>query len=148
VLTPDRSFSIWPFEGSLATLLTRQSTILPEVNPAIAYTAALREKLPATVLRIAKTKRPVREKALAMLRESHWVARQDVWLSDLDAELNSEDDFDAADDGAALLRCTLEGSALDSPELDDSLCEGGILLASLADLRSKWQQLRVHLDEV
>ena len=148
MLTPDRSFSIWPFEGSLATLLTRQSTILPEVNPAIAYTAALRAKLPATVLRIAKTKRPVCEKALAMLRESHWVARLDVWLSDLDAELNLEDDFDAADDGAALLRCTLEGSALDSPELDDSLCEGGILLASLADLRSKWQQLRVHLDEV
>ena len=67
LLASDRNFSIWPFDGALKQLLSTPQVVLAEGYPGIAYTAALREQLPAGVLRVSKTKFEQRKRALEVL---------------------------------------------------------------------------------
>ena len=102
-----RDFRVWPFEGSLDQLLTNSTIVIAEGYPGIAYTAALRESLPARRLKVAKTKRQQREAALGLLTNATWVTNHSVAIHDLDEALASEDDFDALMSAAGLLRCVL-----------------------------------------
>jgi hypothetical protein len=147
MLAERRDFRVWPFEGSLDQLLTNSTIVIAEGYPGIAYTAALRESLPARRLKVAKTKRQQREAALGLLTNATWVTNHSVAIHDLDEALASEDDFDALMSAAGLLRCVLENYALDEPDCDDRIAEGGVLLTSAIDFEKKAAKLERQVDK-
>lgn len=142
LLAERRDFRVWPFEGSLDQLLTNSAIVVAEGYPAIAYTAALRESLPARLLKVAKTKREQRQIALGLLDKASWVANHSVVIHDLEEAKESEDDFDALMSAAGLLRCVLENHDLEEPAHDDPIAEGGVLLTSAIDFEQRGENLK------
>jgi hypothetical protein len=133
LLRARRDFRVWPFEGSLQTLLAARGIALAELYPALAYAVALRPSLPARRLRVAKTRPGPRAEVLRRLAAAPWVARHGVGLEALATAQASEDHFDALVSAAAVLRLALEGLAIDEPGADDPVAEGGILLTGATD---------------
>lgn len=129
LLTEDRAFRVWPFEGALRTLLMTSAAVVGEIYPRAAYATALSSAPPASRprLSIAKTKPAVRRQAINSLQKADWVRALGVTIENLaDAEGN-EDDFDACFTAAALLRCVLEGSPIELVASSATQAEGGML---------------------
>ncbi len=129
LLTADRTFRVWPFEGDLDTLLRTAPQVVAEIYPQAAYATALLDESAEgrPPLGLAKTVPEVRRSAITALQNASWVQQHSVILDDLaDAQAN-EDDFDACITAAALLRCVLEGLPLSAALNDASAAEGGIL---------------------
>lgn len=115
------------FDEKGALALLRQPTVaLGELYPAACYGVALAETLPATRRRIAKTKAPARQQALAQLQAAGWLQAASVTLRDVAAAADCEDDFDALLSVTALLRLAIEGR-LSTEDTDTDPVEGGIL---------------------
>jgi len=134
-LNSERDFRIWPFEGSLSTLLAGNRLVVAEVYPTAAYAVALAPTLDATGAshRVAsKTDRRQREAAIAVLQAAEWVTRFGVTCDGLEEAAGNDDDFDALMTTAALLRCALEGRSPEPVEIHAPEVEGGILLSDLA----------------
>jgi len=93
----------------------RGKPVIAEIYPKACYGLALADFLPARLLSIAKTKAPSRRKAIAALQQCAWLAREHVRIHDIEAALESEDDFDAQLSAAALARLALENAPFDSP---------------------------------
>lgn len=128
LLTDPRHFRVWPFEGSLSDLLRASPVVLGEIYPRAAYGTALSdEPLERRArLQVAKTKAPVRQRALTHLQSAAWFLREGITLHDADAAQASEDVFDACVTAIALLRCVLEGAPLHAPVWSATV-EGGML---------------------
>ena len=133
LLRGPRDFSVWPFEGPLASLPRADAIVLAEAYPGIAYTIALEEDSRSALLKVSKTKRRIRDAALERLLSMRWLHERGVSLEGLPAAQVSEDDFDALFGAAALLRRAVDGAAIDDPDSDDPIAEGGILLTSAID---------------
>jgi len=136
-LTGSAEFRVWPFHGTLATLLTGDEPVVAEIYPKACYGIALAKSLPAPLLPIAKTKEHARRAAIEELRDNHWLARQRVIVTDFDAAIANEDDFDALLSAAALTRMLLEDAPIESPETTDDIAEGGVLGAASLTTRVK-----------
>jgi hypothetical protein len=129
LLTEERTFAVWPFEGDLCPLLATSAVVIGEIYPRAAYATALQSAPPALRprLSVAKTKPDVRLRAINSLQDAEWVRSLGVTLEDLvDAEGN-EDDFDACFTAAALLRCVLERSPIELVADRAAPAEGGML---------------------
>jgi hypothetical protein len=129
-------FVMWPFDGPLDELLARKTVVVGETYPRLAYALALSREDPAAraPLQIAKTRRDLRQAALADLRAHPWLQEHAVRLHDTDAAASSEDAFDALFGAAGLLRSALEGTLSASGDLADPVAEGGILGSGSLDL--------------
>lgn len=126
-------YRVWPFHGSLADLLRHTDPVFAEIYPKACYGIALSESLPAPMRQISKTKKDARRKAIADLRDSHWLVREHLTINHFDAALSNEDDFDALFSAVALTRLFLEKAPFESPGTTDRIAEGGVLgAASLA----------------
>ena len=126
-------FSIWPFDGSLANLLSTNGVVLAETYPGLAYAAALADELPTGRFAVGKTKSDQRNRACNLLGEAAWVKANKVDLGDLAPARNDEDDFDAHLTAAAVLRCYLEETPVVRHEWIDQVAEGSMLLAGPVD---------------
>ena len=124
------AFRVWPFHGPLAKLLKGNDPVIAEIYPKACYGIALAESLPAPLLSIAKTKEHARRETVAEFRKSDWLTRQRVTITDFDAAMANEDDFDALLSAAALTRILLEDAPFESPETTDNVAEGGVLGAA------------------
>ena len=133
LLQPGRELAVWPFQGALPELLGRRGIVLAETYPGLAYAAALAESLPATQLKVAKTKSESRLHACHMLEAAPWVAQHGVDLGDLNPARDDEDAFDSHLTASAVLRCGLEGRALCDDEWIDRHAGGAMLLAGPVD---------------
>ena len=135
-LVNGRAFKVWPHDGELEVLLTKDAVIIAEIYPRAAYATALLDptdgRWPA--LAVAKTKPDIRDSAIAALQRSGWVQRLQVKIDDLPNALDNEDDFDACVTASALLRCILEGLPLSASDLNVSRVEGGMLGTGTVDL--------------
>lgn len=137
LLVANKDFKVWPFEGSMDSLLEGSGIIIAENYPGISYTSALRPVLPGPLLKVPKRKDECRATVLALLREADWVRNSRITLPDLSPAQNSEDDFDALLTVAGQLRCALEERPLDDFGMDDPEAEGGMLLTSAVDFQKK-----------
>jgi hypothetical protein len=128
-LTPDRTFKVWPFEGTLEDLLRSGGVVVGEMYPRAAYATALLDVPPTSrpPLVVAKTDSAVRRAAIVALRTARWVRSLDVRLEDLAQAEANEDDFDACVTAAALLRSVLEDAPLCPPQMEAAWAEGGML---------------------
>lgn len=129
LLTPDRVFKVWPFEGDFRTLLQSAPVVVGEMYPRAAYATALLDEPPTSrsPLVVGKTHAGIRREAITTLRTARWIRSLRVELRNLaEAEAN-EDDFDACVTAAALLRCVLEDAPLCPPLLESAASEGAIL---------------------
>lgn len=131
LLREDRDFAVWPFEGDLADLASRKKIVLAEIYPGLAYAAALAEKLPTALLKVAKTKTEKRNEACDRLKKIEWARGVD--LGDLRSAREDENAFDSLFVAAAVLRCAIEGRALFSSHWIDRKVEGGMLLVGPVD---------------
>lgn len=115
LLTAERAFTVWPFEGDLSPLLGRSPVVIGEIYPRAAYATALLPMPPSSRprLSIAKTDATVRRQAITSLRNAGWVQSLDVTFENLAEAEASEDEFDACLTAAALLRFVLEGSPIE-----------------------------------
>ena len=129
-----RDFAIWPFDGNLASLTRASDIVLCESYPKLSYAAALSAQLPARLLQLAKTRAEFRQEACDRLAVADWVRDNGVDLGDLAGPRASEDDFDAHNTAAGLLRCMVEERPLVSPDWVESIAEGSMLLAGPVDL--------------
>lgn len=126
-LSGDRNFGIWPFEGDFASLADRE-VVLCETYPALAYAAALADRLPTGRIGNAKTRAGWRDTMCDRLYQAPWVHTHRIELGDLGPSRKNEDDFDACFTAAAVLRCLCEGRELSAPEWIDDQAEGSMLL--------------------
>jgi len=129
LLQNERNFKVWPFEGSLETLLRSSVICVGEIYPRAAYATALVDgavegRAPVS---LAKTDGDIRSLAIHALLESKWVRLHGVRIEDAEDAENSEDDFDACVTAAALLRCELEELPFCGPWLECDQTEGGML---------------------
>ncbi len=124
-----RDFAVWPFEGALPALLADKGIVLAESYPGLAYAAAVAERLPTDLLKIAKTNPDARERFCDLLEKAAWVRKHGVCLGDLGSARANDDAFDSHVTAAAVLRCVLEGRQLCAPEWIDNEAEGAMLLA-------------------
>ena len=127
-LSGDRNFRIWPFEGDLESLTTAREVVLSETYPALAYAAALADRLPTDRIGNAKTRPEWRHDMCGRLERAAWIRVHGIDLGSLDPARENEDDFDACFTAAAVLRCLLEGMPLAGPEWTDHQAEGSMLL--------------------
>ena len=127
-LSGDRNFGIWPFEGDFGSLLADREVVLCETYPALAYAAALADRLPTGRIGNAKTKADWRDTMCDHLHQAPWIRANRVEVGDLGTARKNEDDFDACFTAAAVLRCLVEGSELSAPEWIDDQAEGSMLL--------------------
>jgi hypothetical protein len=65
------------------------------------------------------------------------LTRQRVTITDFDAAMANEDDFDALLSAAALTRILLEDAPFESPETTDNVAEGGVLGAASLTAKNK-----------
>lgn len=129
LLTEERTFTVWPFEGDLRTLLATSAVVIGEIYPRAAYATALLSAPPASRprLSVAKTKPSVRLQAINALQEADWVHSFDVAIENLEDAKGNEDDFDACLTAAALLRCVLDDSPFELAAGSATPAEGGML---------------------
>ena len=134
-----RTVSVWPFDGPLKELMDPRRPTVAEIYPRALYGIALSPHLEVARrprLKIFKREPACRVAALNALREQKWVRTFGVEIHDGDRAIANDDAFDALMSVAALLRCVLEETPLDSAYR--SAFEGG-MLASLS--------LNIHLPE-
>lgn len=129
LLTAERAFTVWPFEGDLRVLLRTSPVVIGEIYPRAAYATALLPSPPISRprLSIAKTDASVRGQAITSLGNTDWVHSLDVTFENLAEAEASEDKFDACLTAAALLRCFLERSPVELAHDGAALAEGGML---------------------
>lgn len=127
-LSGDRNFGIWPFEGDFASLLAGREVVLCETYPALAYAAALADRLPTGRIGNSKTKAEWRDTMCDHLYQAPWIRAHQVEVDDLGPARKNEDDFDACFTVAAVLRCLCEGRKLATPGWVDDQAEGSMLL--------------------
>jgi 8-oxo-dGTP diphosphatase len=119
-------FRLWPFEIELDEVPDSGTIVIAESYPRACYAVALAPNLPSEPFSIAKTNRGERRVRLNELSDAPWVREQAVELEGLEWAEETEDDFDALMQAAALTRMT--GSEIPlTPHLADSAWEGGIL---------------------
>jgi hypothetical protein len=133
LLSKERPFRVWPFEGKLPELLAAGAVIVGEIYPGATYAAALAEAIPSPRIRVAKTRIGVRRTALRTLEAMPWVKNLGIKLDNLEHAEQSEDDFDACLTAAGLLRCVLQGLPLDAIQDHVAMAEGGMLGAGTID---------------
>jgi hypothetical protein len=136
---PSPSVAVWPFKGTLEELAGSEGVVVGEIYPRAAYANALSPKGPnqRAPMALAKSKCRVRRQALDQLVASTWVTENAVRVADLEEALDSDDAFDALLTAAALLRCVLEGTSLESALSVAAEAEGGILGAGSLQLRRR-----------
>lgn len=148
-----RDFSIWPFEGTLPTLLSDSGIVVAETYPRLAYAAALSDSLNTSKIDIShktKNKQTNLENmnlACCLLERTKWVADKEIKLDDLNSAKQSEDDFDALFTAAAVLRCSLEDIDIVAPDWVDSEIEGSMLLAGPVNPCSNTKKLKEWMDD-
>lgn len=125
LLTPRRAFGLMAFDGTRR--LQRERVVLGEIYPRACYATALAESLPATLRPLGKAGAAVRASAIDELTSAAWRRRAGVNIDPVGIALAraNQDHFDAMMSAAALLRCALDGQALEDPGSDP--IEGGIL---------------------
>jgi hypothetical protein len=133
LLTADRDFAVWPFEGDLERVLATRPITLAETYPGLAYAAALAPALPSRRITISKTKRDARELVCDALERVSWANELETGVGDLVRARADEDAFDSHLTAAAVLRCVIEGVPLYDPRWVDRTAEGAILLAGPVD---------------
>ena len=133
----ERDFAVWPFEGALPELLSDRRIVLAETYPKLAYAAAVDERLPTDLLKVAKTKRGERERFCHCLEKAAWVREHGVCLGDLGPARANDDAFDSHVTAAAVLRCVLECRELCAPEWIDDEAEGAMLSPALSSRAPK-----------
>ncbi len=126
MLKAERTFGIWPFDGTLAALEWRP-VVLAEIYPRVCCGLALAPAVPTPLKTLAKTDRAIRATYVDRLASADWVRAGAVRFEATARAVDDEDDFDAMFSAAALLRCVLRGHPLDRLPLDP--VEGGILAA-------------------
>lgn len=133
-----RNISVWPFDGLLHELADPARPTLGEIYPRAMYGIALGEQPVDQRCRLAisKNDQRCRNAALRALGKQRWVQDFGVVISDTEPALKSGDDFDALMSAAALMRCVLDGTPLESTYRHS--IEGG-MLGSLS--------LNIHLRE-
>ena len=146
LLAGKREFAVWPFEGDLPAVLERRGIVLAETYPALAYAAALAAELPASRLKVAKTRPERRERVCELLQATRWVRHFGVDLRDLEPARKDDDAFDSHLTAAAVLRCVLEDRALCDREWIDTTAGGGMLLAGPVDPGRRARNLPDHPD--
>ena len=133
LLSEDRGFAIWPFEGELNSLLANRGVVLCETYPGLAYAAALANELPTGRIANSKTNREWRDDVCARLAQAQWVRSNRIDLGPLGPLRANEDDFDAHFTAAAVLRCLVEERPLSHPNWIDAEAEGSMLLAGVVE---------------
>lgn len=130
-----RDFSIWPFEGTLPTLLSNSGIVIAETYPRLAYAAALSDSLNTRKIDIPHKTRnkqrnlESRNLACCVLERTKWVTDKKIKLDDLNSARENEDDFDALFTAAAVLRCIVEDTDIVDPGWIDPKSEGAMLFA-------------------
>lgn len=122
-----RRISVWPFDGLLDQLADPERPTLAEICPRALYGIALSDQ-PVdrrSRLSIAKNEPECRRSALESLAQQPWFLSFKVQIGDRDQALDNGDEFDALVSAAALLRCVLEGTPLESSYRHP--IEGGML---------------------
>ncbi len=116
----------WPFDETEPDA-GDPGIVLAEIYPRAMYALALASEPPAqrSRLRVDKSDRTTRRAAVESLLDQEWVGRFGVRFEDADADMLSEDAFDALLSAAGALRCVLEGTPLGYAAADPF--EGGIL---------------------
>lgn len=132
-----RDFAVWPFEGALPALLSGSGIVLAESYPSLAYAAAVAERLPTDLSKVAKTNPDERERFCDLLEKAAWVRKHGVCLGDLGPARANDDAFDSHVTAAAVLRCVLESRQLCAPEWIDAEAEGAMILAGPVEPRAK-----------
>ncbi len=127
-------FRLWPFEEEDATAAEAGVPIVAETYPRAAYATALVDEAPRSRMRLAKTDRPTRERAIDRLLATRWTRSSGVAFEDLAHARASEDEFDAMITAAALLRCVVEGLPLHAAPIPLPAIEGAILGTGSVDL--------------
>jgi len=129
-----REFAIWPFEGDLESLLTTNRIVLCETYPALAYAAAVADKLPTERIRNSKSKRCWRNSLCGNLQIAKWIQDHEINLDNLDPARDCDDEFDACFVAAAVLRCLCEGRKITDRYWTNSVSEGSMLLLGSVDI--------------
>ena len=126
---PSRDFGVWPFEGTLQEVLETHGLAVGELLPHAALAIALLDEPPAERPRLylAKAYAEDRARALTQLQAARWTQPLRIDDEGLAHAGSSPEAFAALMSAAALLRCTLEGTALSALEHEDSVAEGGLL---------------------
>lgn len=128
--------SLWPFQGTINTLLGKMQPVIAEIYPKACYGISLSESLPAPLYSIAKTKLTARQNALQALCKTAWISREQIVIEDIQPAIANEDDFDAMISAAALTRLILEKAPLEDADDINSMVEGSVLgAASLSGRR-------------
>ena len=126
-----RDFGVWPFEGSIGTLLSTRGIAIGEIYPRAAYGLALsrRRVEKRACMAINKSRLEDRTAALAWLLSDSWMPDGCLSGEALRFAMADEqgDAFDAAITCIALLRCMVEGTPFSDPAREDPVAEGGIL---------------------
>jgi hypothetical protein len=122
--------ALWPFDGTLESLVHGKRIVVAEIYPRVAYSLAIsrpavQQRAP---LAVSKTLREHRSAFLReMLSAGSWVDRAKVEIRNVGEAEASEDAFDALVAACGLLRCILERTPLSDRRLEDRAAEGGIL---------------------
>ncbi|HXY40156.1 MAG TPA: hypothetical protein VEQ10_10810 [Vicinamibacteria bacterium] len=138
----DGRVPMWPFDGSLETLLRgRTPVVVAEIYPRLAYSIAIGMAGPArrSRLAVAKTRGTGRPFIASAVAPSRWVRRRRVGLEGLSRAARSDDAFDALVSAMAVLRCVLDRTPLVDRRFEDGEAEGGILLSGGVRLDLKEQ---------
>ena len=141
----DRDFAVWPFEGELNDLLRDRRIVLAETYPALAYGAALADKLPTGRMLVSKTRPEQRRAVCERIAHTRWVKSGRVELGDLDPVQADEDAFDSHMTAAAVLRSILDHRPLAAPDWIDPVAEGAMLLAGSVDPALPARRFRMPL---
>lgn len=119
-------FRIWPFEVEMEEISSLGCPVIAESYPRACYGVALAPSLPAVPVSLSKTARDTRIAYLDELRRAPWVRDRFVILTGIEFAEQSDDDFDALMQAAALVRMSDSQTPLSS-HLVDPIWEGGIL---------------------
>lgn len=140
LLTRDRDFGIWPFDGdgTIQGLFQTRSIIIAEMYPALCYGIALSDRMPSLMMRLAKRHKIERRRAVETLSRAEWVTEMNATISGQNEAIgkgdNDDDNFDAMMTAAAVLRVVRQKPGMLAqcdPEI--RAVEGGMLLAAAID---------------
>jgi len=121
-----KCFRIWPYEVELEEISSSGSPVVAESYPRACYAVALAPVLPTRRRHLAKTKRDERVARLEELSGANWLREQGVNIEGIEWAVETEDDFDALMQAAALVRM-MDSEIPLSTHLIDPTWEGGIL---------------------
>jgi hypothetical protein len=145
ILTPTKTFSVWPFEGDFGDAFQKSDVVVAENYPAISYTSVFASKLPSARLKLSKTKVDVRKPALAAMEDLEWLKKSGITLPCLTKCQESEDHFDAFMSALSQLRIVLEKLPMSHPSLTCPKSEGGILGSGVIQIEERSKSLDKQL---